>query len=100
MVCKNTQNVDEDSKNPSKKSKNNKTDSEALIFVAEKSKDKWENLLGFQKESLSSWNDFVKLLCRPSDPACLGSIRFLFGKEVTIFYCRSTVLFVFVYRNK
>ncbi|XP_059145030.1 vitamin K-dependent gamma-carboxylase-like isoform X2 [Physella acuta] len=75
MVCKNIKHVDEDSK----KGKNNKTDNEVLKFLPKKSEDKWENLLGFQKESLSSWNDFVKLLCRPSDPACLGTIRFLFG---------------------
>lgn len=38
-----------------------------------------QKLFGFEKQNLTSWNNIVKLLCRPCDPACLGTLRVLFG---------------------
>ncbi|XP_023932515.1 vitamin K-dependent gamma-carboxylase [Lingula anatina] len=41
--------------------------------------DKMKKLLGFTWEDISSWNAFVRLLSRPSDPALLGLVRALYG---------------------
>lgn len=40
-----------------------------------------EQIFGFKKEDLSSWNNLVLLLNRPTDPASLGIFRFLFGES-------------------
>uniref|UniRef100_A0A3P8UPS0 Gamma-glutamyl carboxylase n=1 Tax=Cynoglossus semilaevis TaxID=244447 RepID=A0A3P8UPS0_CYNSE len=42
-------------------------------------KNRMERIFGFRKEDLSSWQNLVALLNRPSDPASLGIFRFLFG---------------------
>ncbi|XP_050394732.2 vitamin K-dependent gamma-carboxylase [Patella vulgata] len=40
----------------------------------------WCNkMFGFSPADLKSPQAVIKLLCRPSDPACLGVVRFLFG---------------------
>ena len=36
-------------------------------------------IFGFSTSDLSSWSALVKLLTRPTDPANLGVVRFLFG---------------------
>ncbi|KAG8225022.1 hypothetical protein J437_LFUL006033 [Ladona fulva] len=41
--------------------------------------DSFERLFGFKLTDLASWDSFVRLLFRPSDPACLGVVRALFG---------------------
>lgn len=41
--------------------------------------EKFERLCGFQIEDLTSWNRFVKLMYRPTDPSSLGITRMLFG---------------------
>ncbi|XP_069128418.1 vitamin K-dependent gamma-carboxylase-like [Argopecten irradians] len=38
-----------------------------------------EKLFGFSFTELASWNSFVKLMSRPTDPAALGVLRFLYG---------------------
>ncbi|CAL1530882.1 unnamed protein product [Lymnaea stagnalis] len=38
-----------------------------------------QQLFGFEKQDLTSWANLVRLLCRPADPACLGTLRVLFG---------------------
>ncbi len=43
-------------------------------------KDSFRDVFGFSTADVSSLWAFVRLLCRPADPACLGVIRFLFGK--------------------
>lgn len=43
-------------------------------------KSKMEQIFGFRKEDLTSWNSLVVLLNRPTDPAGLGIFRCLFGK--------------------
>lgn len=43
-------------------------------------KSKMEQIFGFRKEDLTSWNSLVVLLNRPTDPAALGIFRCLFGK--------------------
>ncbi|XP_053267780.1 vitamin K-dependent gamma-carboxylase isoform X1 [Pleuronectes platessa] len=42
-------------------------------------KSKMEQIFGFKKEDLSSWQSLVTLLSRPTDPASLGIFRCLFG---------------------
>lgn len=44
-------------------------------------KTKMENIFGFRKEDLTSWQSLVALLNRPTDPASLGIFRCLFGKS-------------------
>lgn len=44
-------------------------------------KNRMERIFGFRKEDLSSWQNLVALLNRPSDPASLGIFRFLFGQS-------------------
>ncbi|XP_046350529.1 vitamin K-dependent gamma-carboxylase-like [Haliotis rufescens] len=44
-----------------------------------KTKDCFHEVFGFSLADLSSPSAVVRLLCRPSDPACLGVTRFLFG---------------------
>ncbi|XP_021361813.1 vitamin K-dependent gamma-carboxylase-like [Mizuhopecten yessoensis] len=36
-------------------------------------------LFGFAFSELTSWKSFVRLMCRPTDPAALGVMRFLYG---------------------
>ncbi|OWF46370.1 vitamin K-dependent gamma-carboxylase-like [Mizuhopecten yessoensis] len=36
-------------------------------------------IFGFAFRDLTSWNSIVRLLCRPTDPAALGILRFLYG---------------------
>ncbi|CAG5867391.1 unnamed protein product [Menidia menidia] len=43
-----------------------------------------EQILGFKKEDLSSWQSLVALLNRPTDPASLGIFRCLFGLLMAI----------------
>ncbi|XP_041825213.1 vitamin K-dependent gamma-carboxylase [Melanotaenia boesemani] len=45
---------------------------------------KMEQIFGFKKEDLSSWQNFVALLNRPTDPASLGIFRCLFGVLMAI----------------
>uniref|UniRef100_A0A665UUG4 HTTM-like domain-containing protein n=1 Tax=Echeneis naucrates TaxID=173247 RepID=A0A665UUG4_ECHNA len=47
-------------------------------------KSKMEQIFGFKKEDLSSWQSFVALLNRPTDPASLGIFRCLFGLLMAI----------------
>ena len=39
-------------------------------------------LCGFDTSDFKSWQRFVGLLCRPTDPSSLGILRFSFGKYV------------------
>lgn len=48
------------------------------------SKTKMEQIFGFKKEDLSSWQNLVTLLNRPTDPASLGIFRCLFGLLMAI----------------
>lgn len=48
-------------------------------------KDKFENCCGFSWSDLKSFDNFVRLLYRPTDPASLGVARALFGKSKTFF---------------
>ena len=41
----------------------------------------FESLSGFQLVDLTSFEKFVKLLYRPTDPSSLGVARALFGKK-------------------
>uniref|UniRef100_A0A8C8DTX7 Vitamin K-dependent gamma-carboxylase n=1 Tax=Oryzias sinensis TaxID=183150 RepID=A0A8C8DTX7_9TELE len=43
-----------------------------------------EQIFGFKAEDLSSWQNLVVLLNRPTDPASLGIFRFLFGMLMAI----------------
>lgn len=43
-----------------------------------------EQIFGFKKEDLTSWQNLVTLLNRPTDPASLGIFRCLFGKPASI----------------
>ncbi|XP_024155240.1 vitamin K-dependent gamma-carboxylase [Oryzias melastigma] len=43
-----------------------------------------ERIFGFKAEDLSSWQNLVVLLNRPTDPASLGIFRFLFGLLMAI----------------
>ncbi|KAM9841200.1 vitamin K-dependent gamma-carboxylase [Aulostomus maculatus] len=47
-------------------------------------KSKMEQLFGFKREDLTSWQSFVTLLNRPTDPASLGIFRCLFGLLMAI----------------
>uniref|UniRef100_A0A672JID6 Vitamin K-dependent gamma-carboxylase n=1 Tax=Salarias fasciatus TaxID=181472 RepID=A0A672JID6_SALFA len=47
-------------------------------------KTRMEKIFGFKKEDLSSWESLVTLLNRPTDPACLGIFRCLFGLLMAI----------------
>lgn len=38
-----------------------------------------KKLFGFELNDFSSWNNFVRLMNRPEDPASLGIFRILFG---------------------
>ncbi|KAJ8260633.1 hypothetical protein COCON_G00163560 [Conger conger] len=38
-----------------------------------------KRVFGFEKSDLSSWEQLVRLLNRPTDPAALGIFRFMFG---------------------
>jgi len=40
---------------------------------------KMRSLFGFDLSNLSSWDNFVRLMTRPEDPASLGIFRILFG---------------------
>ena len=42
--------------------------------------DKFQQVFGFHTSDLTSWNSFVRLLSRPTDPASLACIRFCFGE--------------------
>ncbi|XP_076460151.1 vitamin K-dependent gamma-carboxylase-like [Babylonia areolata] len=44
-----------------------------------KDEDRFYQLFGFNTSDLRSWNRFVRLLSRPTDPACLAYVRFSFG---------------------
>lgn len=57
-----------------RKIKNEKSDKENTFL------NKFEKYCGFQLEDLLSWNRFVKLMYRPTDPSSLGLTRILFGK--------------------
>ena len=48
--------------------------------VEANNKSRFESLMGFRLENLRSWDRFIKLLCRPSDPANLGVFRVAFGE--------------------
>lgn len=50
------------------------------VAKAETFSSKFERLSGFQLKDLTSWDRFVKLMFRPTDPASLGITRVLFGK--------------------
>ncbi|KAK3089183.1 hypothetical protein FSP39_001567 [Pinctada imbricata] len=41
--------------------------------------DKFNELFGFKLQELFSWNSFVRLMCRPCDPASLAVLRICFG---------------------
>lgn len=43
-------------------------------------KTKMKEIFGFRKEDLTSWDNLVLLLNRPTDPAALGIFRCLFGE--------------------
>ncbi|XP_038123607.1 vitamin K-dependent gamma-carboxylase [Cyprinodon tularosa] len=47
-------------------------------------KSRMEELFGFKREDLSSWQNLVALLNRPTDPASLGIFRCLFGLLMAI----------------
>ncbi|XP_069558795.1 vitamin K-dependent gamma-carboxylase [Brachyistius frenatus] len=47
-------------------------------------KSKMEQIFGFKKEDLNSWESLVSLLNRPTDPASLGIFRCLFGLLMAI----------------
>ncbi|XP_043537576.1 vitamin K-dependent gamma-carboxylase-like isoform X2 [Chiloscyllium plagiosum] len=38
-----------------------------------------KRIFGFELSDFRNWRRFVSLLNRPTDPACLGVFRFLFG---------------------
>uniref|UniRef100_A0A3Q2NNW4 Vitamin K-dependent gamma-carboxylase n=1 Tax=Fundulus heteroclitus TaxID=8078 RepID=A0A3Q2NNW4_FUNHE len=52
--------------------------------VKAQTKSRMETLFGFRKEDLSSWDNLVALLNRPTDPASLGIFRCLFGLLMAI----------------
>ncbi|BFZ17560.1 hypothetical protein BsWGS_20599 [Bradybaena similaris] len=41
--------------------------------------DVFHQLFGFRVQDLTSWDRFVRLLCRPTDPASIGTLRVFFG---------------------
>ncbi|XP_058473628.1 vitamin K-dependent gamma-carboxylase [Solea solea] len=47
-------------------------------------KSRMEQIFGFRKEDLTSWQNLVTLLNRPTDPASLGIFRCLFGLLMVI----------------
>lgn len=49
--------------------------------------EKFDRICGFQVEDLTSWEKFVRLMYRPTDPSSLGITRLLFGKYVHLPYC-------------
>lgn len=58
-----------------------------------------EQIFGFKREDLTSWQSLVALLNRPTDPASLGIFRCLFGESdqlplQCLFY---SILFYIVY---
>ena len=72
----------------SRKNKNNECDNNKknklkfwnLVKLSCENFDKiFENLFGFQLADLSSFEKFVRLLYRPTDPSSLGVTRALFG---------------------
>ncbi|XP_017266135.1 vitamin K-dependent gamma-carboxylase [Kryptolebias marmoratus] len=52
--------------------------------VQPQTRSRMEQIFGFKKEDLSSWESLVALLNRPTDPASLGIFRCLFGLLMTI----------------
>ena len=40
---------------------------------------RFESLFGFKTSDLTSWDSFLKLMCRPTDPSSLGWLRAMFG---------------------
>lgn len=59
--------------------------------------DKFKENFGFEFADLSSWERFVCLLSRPTDPASLGVTRFMFGAwSETSNPCTSLVLSIFL----
>ncbi|CAG5134218.1 unnamed protein product, partial [Candidula unifasciata] len=46
--------------------------------------DCFHQMFGFQIQDLSSWDRFVRLLCRPTDPASIGTLRVFFGLLMTL----------------
>lgn len=42
----------------------------------------FEDVFGFKLIDISSWESFINLLYKPTDPASLGILRALFGKAI------------------
>lgn len=57
---------------------------EKLSKLEETFEDKFKRLCGFQLEDIKSWDKFVRLMYRPTDPSSLGIARILFGKVIKI----------------
>ena len=51
-------------------------------------------LFGFNFRQLTSWDELVRLLCRPTDPASLGTFRVMFGELLT--RCYDVIIFSFL----
>lgn len=60
------------------KRRNSKEIKQATVALSQQIRT-MKRLFGFEQEDVSSWDRFVCLLNRPTDPASLGIFRFLFG---------------------
>lgn len=60
----------------------NSQEASSMISKLDKQKIDISKIFGFNFKDLSSWQNFVRLLYRPTDPASLGVVRALFGKLI------------------